>query len=234
MVSGMRGESQSRETRQCAEDRRQSHVTGGGTSGPFPSLGRVPDTALTFLLGGSTFLSAPYCWCLGPGPCVKQVPRNTDIGRHVEWGGPEAPVEAGLCPVGSEATQWLDGCHGRTWGLESLGEVGDRIITMHLCLRSRRELGGGQREALEREKGLGPARWGGGQGLPMHVSDRSRRVGIGGKVEDRGESLARYEASGSGGDCGKVGGRPLPQATAPTQLLAACENWGYGYQIFKF
>lgn len=84
--AGGRGESQGRETRQHAEGRAQGHVTGGGTSGLFPSLGHVPDIALIFLPGESTFLFTLYCcsllcslvvgpWCQVP-PCPKQVPRE--------------------------------------------------------------------------------------------------------------------------------------------------------------
>lgn len=45
-----------------------------------------------------------------------------------------------------------------------------------------------------------------------------------------GESLARRETSGSGGDCDKVEGRPLPWGTAMIQhqLLVTCENLGQG------
>lgn len=49
---------------QRAEDGRQAHVTGVVTSGLFPSLGHVPDMALTLLLGESTFSCARYHWCL--------------------------------------------------------------------------------------------------------------------------------------------------------------------------
>lgn len=50
------------------------------------------------------------------------------------------------------------------------------------------------------------------------------------------DSQARCEALGSGGDRGKVEGRPLPEDTALNQhqLLVTWENWGQAYQIFKF